>query len=97
MAPRPQPGRPPRVTAADLAALEQQIATTDRTWTTPQLVAWLQTERQVAVCRDHLARLLRRRGFRWKRTKQSVAHKRRDAHRLETAQNELATLKKPGP
>jgi transposase len=96
LTPRPQPGRPPRVTTADLAALEHQLAIADRSWTAPQLVAWLQAERQVSVCRDHLARLLRRRGFRWKRTQQSVAHKRCDPHHLRTAQNDLAALKKPG-
>jgi transposase len=96
LAPRPHPGRPPRVRVADLEAVERLLDETDRTWTAPQLVAWLEAERGVQLSRDHLGRLLRRRGFRWKRTKQSVAHKRRDPKLFQTAERELAALKKPG-
>jgi transposase len=81
---------------ADLEAVEHLLDETDRTWTAPQLVAWLETERGVRLCRDHLGRLLRRRGFRWKRTKQSVAHKRKEPNLVQTATQELAALKKPG-
>ena len=96
LVPRPHPGRPPRVMVADLEAVERLLDESDRTWTAPQLVAWLEVERGVHVCRDHLGRLLRRRGFRWKRTKQSVAHKRKDPKLFQTAEQELAALKKPG-
>lgn len=96
LAPRPHPGRPSRIRVADLEAVEQLLDETDRTWTAPQLVAWLEAERGVSLCRDHLGRLLRRRGFRWKRTKQSVAHKRKDPNLFQTAERELAALKKPG-
>jgi transposase len=94
LSPRPHPGRPPRIQVADLEAVE--LDETDRTWTAPQLVAWLEAERGVSVCRDHLGRLLRRRGFRWKRTKQSVAHKRKDPKLFQIAEQELAALKKSG-
>ena len=94
--PRPHPGRPPRVRLADLQALEQRIDAADRTWTAPQLVEWLDAERHVRVCPEHLGRLLRRRRFRWKRTKPSVAHKRKDPQLYQTAEQELAVLKKPG-
>jgi transposase len=97
LAPRPHPGRPPRIQLADLEAVEQLLDETERTWTAPQLVAWLAAERQVPICRDHLGRLLRRRGFRYKRTKQAVAHKRTDPHLVQTAIDHLAALKKPGP
>ena len=96
LAPRPHSGRPPRVLVADLEAVEQLLDESDRTWTAPQLVAWLEVERNVRVCRDHLGRLLRRRGFRYKRTKQSVAHKQKDPKLRQTAEGELAALKKPG-
>jgi transposase len=96
LAPRPHPGRPPRIQVADLEAVEHLLDETDRTWTAPQLVAWLETERGVTLCRDHLGRLLRRRGFRWKRTKQSVAHKRQDPTLVQAAERDLAALKKPG-
>jgi transposase len=96
LAPRPHPGRPPRVTVADLEAVEARIDQSDRTWTTPQLVEWLDAERGVRVCAEHLGRLLRRRGFRWKRTKQSIAHKQRNPKLRRAAERELVALKKSG-
>ena len=76
--------------------MKQLLDETDRTWTAPQLVAWLEAERGVLLCRDHLGRLLRRRGFCWKRTKPSVAHKRTDPQLLQQAHDALVALKKPG-
>lgn len=96
LAPRPHPGRPPRVRVADLEALERRIDESDRTWTTPQLAQWLASERGVQVCAGHLSFLLHRRGFRWKRTKRSVAHKLRDPKLRPTAEKQLAALKKSG-
>jgi transposase len=96
LAPRPHPGRPPRVHTADLEALERRIDESDRTWTTPQLAQWLADERRVQVCPAHLSRLLHRRAFRWKRTKQSVKHKQGDPKLQRTALEELAALKKSG-
>lgn len=96
LTPRPHPGRPPRVTTADLEALEHRIDESDRTWTTPQLAQWLADERHVQVCAAHLSRLLHRRAFRWKRTKQSLRHKQGDAQLQRTASEHLAALKKPG-
>ena len=91
---RPRPGRPPAVAAADLLALEAVLDAGGRTWTARQLVAWLEAERGVAVHPDHLRRLLRRRGFGWKRTVASVAHKRRDEAAYEAKREELEALKK---
>src|SRR5256885_6295756 len=82
---RPRPGRPARVTAAHLDALEHWLDTTERTWTAPQLVAWLDREHQVRVHPDHLRRLLHRRGFRWKRTKRSLHHKQDETARAAAA------------
>src|SRR5256714_7164491 len=82
---RPRPGRPARVTAAHLEALERLLDDTERTWTVPQLVAWLDREHQVRVHPDHLRRLLHRRGFRWKRTKRSLHHKQDETARAAAA------------
>lgn len=90
---RPRPGRIPRLTEAHLTALENLIDTTERTWTTPQLVAWLGEAHQVRVHPDHLSRVLHRRRFAWKRTKRSVAHKRKDADGYEAKVAALAVLK----
>jgi len=91
---RPRPGRPPTVTAAHLDALEALLDTGGRTWTTPQLVAWLAQEYGVRVHPDHLSRLLHGRRFGWKRTVSSVAYKRRDVATYEARVTELNGLKK---
>jgi putative transposase len=94
---KPHLGRRPKVTEEMLAALERLIDESDRTWTTPQLARWLEDEYQVRVHPDHLARLLHRRGFNWKRTKRSVAHKQKDPLLQAAKAAELEVLKKSGP
>lgn len=91
---RSRPGRPPRVTAEHLGALETLLDAGGRTWTTPQLAAWLDQEHGVRVHPDHLSVLLHRRRFGWRRTVDSVAHKRRAASGYEAKVAELAMLKK---
>lgn len=91
---RPRPGRPRVVTAAHLEALETLVDAGDRTWTTPQLVAWLDHTHGVRVHPDHLSRLLHNRRFGWKRTMTSVAHKRRDDAAYAAKVAELNALKK---
>jgi len=94
LADRPRAGRPARVGEADLLALEARLdedATTGaRTWTLPQLVGWLAEERGVSISPDRLGVLLRRRDFRWKRTKRALAHKQGDGLRQAEAAADLA-------
>lgn len=96
LADRPRGGRPARLTETDLAAVEARLdedaATGARTWTLAQLAAWVATERGVAVTPGHLGERLRRRDFRWKRTKRSTAHKQSDPDRQEDAAADLALL-----
>lgn len=96
LADRPRAGRPPRLTAADLAAVEARLdadaSDGTRTWTLPQLAAWLAEERGVTVTPAHLGERLKRRDFRWKRTKRSLAHKHADPERQEEAAADLALL-----
>ena len=94
---KPHPGRQAKVTEAMLTALERLLDESNRTWSTPQLAQWLSEHFQVDVHPDHLARLLHRRGFRWKRTKRSVAHKRKDPDLQAAKAAELEVLKKSGP
>jgi transposase len=94
---RPRPGPRPKVTEEVLSALERRIDQSDRTWTTPQLVQWLDGEFSVRVHPDHLARLLHKRRFSWKRTKRSVSHKRKDPDLQAAKEAELEVLKKSGP
>ncbi len=91
---RPRPGRPPTVTAAHLDALAALLEGGGRTWTTPQLVAWLEQAHGVRVHPDHLSRLLHARRFGWQRTVTSVAHKRRDPDGYDAKVAELENLKK---
>jgi transposase len=96
LADRPRPGRPPRLADADLAAaearLDEDAATGARTWTLPRLAAWLAEERGVVVTPGHLGERLKERGFRWKRTKRTTAHKQTDPDRQEEAEADLALL-----
>lgn len=96
LADRPRAGRPPRLREADLAAVEARLdadaAGGARTWTLPQLAAWLAEERGVVVTPAHLGERLKRRDFRWKRTKRSLAHKQADPDRQEEAKADLALL-----
>jgi len=81
LADQPIAGRPPRASAADLAALGQlldEAATHGQTWTARQVAAWLARERGVRLSTSRLRVLLRREQFRWKRTKRSVRHQRKD-------------------
>jgi transposase len=89
-------GRPRRVTDAHLDALTALLDTTERTWTTRQLVDWLGIEQGVRVHPLHLSRLLHRRGYHWKRTRRSLVHKRRDPDLQAAKRAELEALKKAG-
>lgn len=74
----PRPGRPPRVGRADLDAMEAMLdraAAVGQTWTLPALAEWLARERGVMVESSWLSVLLRRDGFRYKRTRDSLRHK----------------------
>jgi transposase len=93
---QPRPGRPRRVTDAHLTALETLLDTTTRSWTTPQLVDWLQAEHGIRVHPTYLSRLLHRRRFRWKRTRRALDHKRRDPDLQAAKRAELEVLKKSG-
>ena len=78
---QPRPGRPATLTDAVLAAVEQRLdadAAAGRTWTAPQLAAWLRDEYGVRITPGWLSDRLKARRFRWKRTQQSVRHKQRD-------------------
>lgn len=91
---RSRSGRPPRVSEADLQAVEALLDAADRTWTLRQLVGWLAVERRVSIHPEHLRRLLRARRFGWKRTVTSVAHQRRDPDGYDAKVAELEGLKK---
>lgn len=92
---RPRPGPHRRLLDAHLQALENLLDRTERTWTAPQLAAWLEREQGVRVHPDYLRRVLHRRRFAYKRTKRDVAHKRKDPALHDAKAAELEVLKKP--
>jgi transposase len=78
LADRPRSGRPPRLTAAHLLALERLLdaaAAEGETWTAGRLAGWLADTHGVRVHPEHLRERLRARRLRWKRTKRTVGHK----------------------
>lgn len=73
----PRPGRPPTVARADLDALEAMLdaaAAEGCTVTAGAATDWLKAERGVIISAAWLTVLLRRDGFRWKRTRDSLRH-----------------------
>ncbi|MFF4407355.1 winged helix-turn-helix domain-containing protein [Streptomyces sp. NPDC001404] len=59
---------------AALADLPDRSAAAGVAWTVPALRDWLRERRGVEISADWLWELLRRDGFRWKRTRDSVRH-----------------------
>lgn len=84
--------KPRKATAEFLQAAEAKLDE-DRIWTAPQLVKALAEETGVTMHKDHLSKLLKQRGFSWKRTKKSVAHSRKPEV-FEAKSEALASLKK---
>ena len=89
----PRPGRPPTVTRADLGALEAMLDTAAAqgcTITAGAAADWLRAHRRVTVSAAWLTVLLRRDGFGWKRTRDSLRHRAdpvlQQAARLEDLQ-----------
>ncbi len=96
--PVPPAGRPARLRPEHLAALEAELdraaagGPEARTWTLPQLCAWLNERFQVPISGPRLSVLLKERHFRWKRTKRSVQHHRRDPELQAAKAADLETL-----
>lgn len=98
---RPRSGGPRRVGDADLDALTALLdvsadspdGVAGRTWTRGQLAEWLEQERSVRVSADRVGRLLRQRGYRYKRTKRTVIHKRKDPDLQASRRADLELLR----
>lgn len=95
LADRARSGRPATLTEADLVAVEvllDEAAPVGQTWTAPRLATWLAETRGVQVNAEYLGARVRQRGFRWKRTKRSVRHKRKDPDLQQRKEAELEVL-----
>ena len=95
LADRPRAGRPATLRMAHLEAVEAHLdaaARAGQTWTSPRLATWLAETHGVRVHHESLGAQLRRRKFRWKRTKRSVRHKRPDPDLQARAEAHLEAL-----
>jgi len=96
LADEPRSGRPPKLTTEVLTALEARLdedaVTGARPWTLPQAAAWLAEQHGVAVNPTYLGEVLKRRDFRWKRTKRSSRHQQTDDDRQDRKEADLALL-----
>ena len=71
----PGRGDKPRWQVADLEYLEQALEQEPRTYNSQQLSEKLAQDRQVQLSADRIRRLLKKKGWRWKRTRHSHKHK----------------------
>jgi transposase len=98
LAAAPRQGRPASISREDreaLATLLDESARQGRTWTAAALCDWLAAEREVRISAARLTELLRRDGFRWKRTRDTLRHKA-DPVLQQTARAELEDLRPYG-
>ncbi len=90
---QPHPGQTSALTPAVLAAVRQELARGDRTWTARQITAWLAEHHGVRRSVDQVRRVLKRAGLSYKRTYRSVKHKQ-DAVQVAVRRADLETLEK---
>jgi transposase len=67
----PRPGRPSQCTPAVMSALEQHLLTEEGTVNSRHLVEHLAEVHGISLSRSHLRRLLKKKSYRWKRTRHS--------------------------
>ena len=90
---QPHVGQSSRLTPALLAALQQEVAQSRRTWTAQQLADWLAAQHGLRLTANHLARLLKRARFSYKRTERGLQHKQ-DPEQVAERQADLETAEK---
>lgn len=93
LADQPHRGRPPRWTPTVEAAVCQELAKGDRTWTVGQLAAWLAAEHGVRFSRNRLGVVLREAGLTCRRTQPDLGHQQ-DPAAVAVAAADLQTLEK---
>jgi putative transposase len=90
---QPHVGQPSRLTSALVAALQQAVEQSQRTWTAPQLAEWLAEQHGVRLTPNHLARRLKAARFSYKRTERGLQHKQ-DPAKVAERQADLETAEK---
>ena len=90
---QPHPGQPSRLTPALIAALQQEVDQSQRTWTAQQLADWLATQHGVRLTPNHLSRRLKAVRFSYKRTERGLQHKQ-NPEQVAERQADLETAEK---
>ncbi len=90
---QPHLGQQSQLTPALRDALRTELAQEERTWTAPQLAAWLEAQHGLRLSSHHLSTLLRRAGLSWRRTERTLQHKQ-DPQEVEQRRAELQELEK---
>jgi transposase len=90
---QPHLGQQSRLTPTLVAALQQEIAHSQRSWTAAHMAAWLAEQHGLRLTPNHLARRLKRARFSYKRTERGVKHKQ-DPEAVAERQADLETAEK---
>src|SRR6185312_12113916 len=86
-------GQTSKLTPRLLEALRRELEKGERTWTAGQLAAWLEEQHGLRLHPDHLATLLKRAGFGYRRTERGLQHKQ-DPAQVAQKRAELKELEK---
>jgi transposase len=86
-------GRPPILSAEDMACIKKWLREEERTYNAQQIVERLRKERKVEISATRLRRILKEEGIRWKRTRSS--HKKKQDPELKAIkQQQLEELER---
>lgn len=95
LADQPHRGRPARWTPALEAAVRQELAKGDRTWTVGELAEWLAAVHGVTFSRSRLGHVLRSAGLSCRRTQPELRHQQ-DPAVVAAVRAKLRELEKRG-
>ena len=90
---QPHVGQQSRLTPALVAALQQEVEHSQRSWTAAQMADWLAEQHGVRLTPNHLARRLKRVRYSYKRTERGVKHKQ-TPEQVAERQADLETAEK---
>ncbi len=90
---QPHVGQQSRLTPELIAALQQEVERSQRSWTAGQLAGWLAEHHGLPLTPNHLGQLLKRARFSYKRTERGVTQKQ-DPQQVAVRQADLQTLEK---
>ena len=90
---KPRGGKSSALTPQMVSAAREEIAKSQRVWSSSQIAAWLAEQYQVRLSERRVREHLRRGGLSWQRTSRSLQHKQKPAEVAATKAT-LETLQK---